>query len=227
MRSLFEPLDPSTPAATRMLLLPGAYNEPENFLQAGFVSAVRARHLPLDLVLVDITLPQLTDRTLLRQLHDELVQPARASGARSVWIAGVSLGGYMALLYADRYPGDVDGLCLLAPYLGNRIVTGEIERARGLAGWSAGEIAADDEERRLWKFIQGPRDDRLALHLGFGSEDRFAPAQRLMAQALPRDAVDVVPGGHDWPVWRALWERFLDQHWAHAAPGGEAARRPT
>jgi len=32
----------------------------------------------------------------------------------------------------------------------------------------------------------------------------------LLAAALPPSSVDIVPGGHDWPTWRALWDRFLD-----------------
>jgi enterochelin esterase-like enzyme len=35
-----------------------------------------------------------------------------------------------------------------------------------------------------------------------------------MAAALRPDDVDVVPGGHDWPTWRRLWDRFLDARFA-------------
>ena len=48
------------------------------------------------------------------------------------------------------------------------------------------------------------------MFLGFGSEDRFADTQRLLAGVLPAAQTRVIPGGHDWPVWRALWEQFLD-----------------
>ncbi len=41
----------------------------------------------------------------------------------------------------------------------------------------------------------------------------------MMAAVLPSDAVDVLPGGHDWPVWRQLWEKFLDAHWPDGTPG--------
>jgi hypothetical protein len=61
----------------------------------------------------------------------------------------------------------------LAPYIGNRIVAGEIARAGGLAGWSPGELAPDDDERRIWRSSKPPRI-ALRVYLGFGREDRFA-----------------------------------------------------
>jgi hypothetical protein len=30
-----------------------------------------------------------------------------------------------------------------------------------------------------------------------------------MAAALQPEMANVLPGGHDWPVWRQLWENFL------------------
>ena len=48
------------------------------------------------------------------------------------------------------------------------------------------------------------------LHLGLGREDRFAERHRVLAAALEPGEVDTVPGGHDWPTWRRLWDNFLD-----------------
>jgi pimeloyl-ACP methyl ester carboxylesterase len=215
VRSILEAADAGVVAPTRVLLLPAAYCMPEDFLREGFARAARERHLPVDLVFVELKLQHLTDRTILRRLRHEIVLPARASGCRSIWLGGISLGGFIAMAYAARFTREVDGLCLLAPYLGNHIVVGEIERARGLDGWTPGHLAEDDDERRIWQFIKEQRDrtsPRPApeLHLGFGSEDRFADSHRLLAAALEPDSVDVVPGGHEWPAWRQLWENFLD-----------------
>lgn len=206
-------------APTRVLLLPAAYTTPEDFLREGFVRAARDRRLAVDLVFVELTLPHLTDRTILRRLRHEIVLPARALGCRSIWLGGISLGGFIAMAYAARFRQEIDGLCLLAPYLGNHIVIGEIERANGLDGWTPGDLAEDDDERRIWQFIKEQRRRTAArptsgLHLGFGSEDRFADSHRLMAAALAPGSVDVVPGGHEWPAWRRLWENFLDTRFA-------------
>ena len=210
MRVILEPAETGAVAPTRVLLLPAAYAAPEDFLREGFASAARDRVLPIDLVFVELKLQHLTDRTILRRLRHELVLPARALGCRSIWLGGISLGGFVAIAYAERYPREIDGLCLFAPYLGNHIVTGEIERSNGVHEWTPGELADDDDERRIWRFIKGHRSHPSPLHLGFGRDDRFADSHRLMAAALAPESVDVVPGGHEWPAWRRLWENFLD-----------------
>ena len=203
-------------APTRVLMLPPAYSEPEDFVRAGFVGAVRQRHLEVDLVFAELELQYVTDRTVLPRLHQELILPARAQGC-SIWLGGISLGGYVALCGAERYPQEIDGLCLIAPYLGSHIVTEEIARADGVHAWRPGEIAADDEERRIWRFIQTLSARALPIHLGLGREDRFAPRHRLMAATLAPGCVDIVPGGHDWPTWYRLWENFLDARFVSAA----------
>jgi alpha/beta hydrolase fold len=210
MRTVLEPATTEGMAATRVLLLPAAYTTPDDFLREGFVKAARDRALPVDLVFVELKVQHLTDRTILRRLRHEVVLPARALGCRSIWLGGISIGGFVALAYAERYPEEIDGLCLLAPYLGNHIVTGEIERANGVHEWTPGELAADDDERRIWRFIKEHRARPSPLHLGFGRDDRFADSHRMMAAALAPECVDVVLGGHEWPVWRQLWENFLD-----------------
>jgi pimeloyl-ACP methyl ester carboxylesterase len=210
MRTVLEPAATEGIAATRVLLLPAAYTTPDDFQREGFVKAARDRALPVDLVFVELKVQHLTDRTILRRLRHEVVLPARALGCRSIWLGGISIGGFVALAYAERYPEEIDGLCLLAPYLGNHIVTGEIERANGVHEWTPGELAADDDERRIWRFIKEHRARPSPLHLGFGRDDRFADSHRMMASALAPECVDVVPGGHEWPVWRQLWKNFLD-----------------
>jgi pimeloyl-ACP methyl ester carboxylesterase len=210
MRSILRPAARGVVAPARMVWLPGAFHFPEDFLEAGFDAIARARDLPLDLVFVDPELEHLGDRGTPLLLQRDIVAPARAEGCRSIWLAGISLGGFIALDYAATHPAEWDGLCLFAPYLGNRMLIDEIARAPGLAAWQPGALADSDEERRIWRFIQGLAKESRSLYLGFGSADRFAAAHELMAEALPRESVHVAPGGHDWETWSALWEHFLD-----------------
>jgi pimeloyl-ACP methyl ester carboxylesterase len=213
MRAICDDARAGRTAPIRVVLLPAAYAAPGDFVQQGFVSAVRARHLDVDLVFAGYELQQVTDRTVLEGVRQELILPARSLGA-GVWLGGISLGGYLAMCCAERHPQELAGLCVFAPYLGSHIVTGEIARARGVAGWTAGELADDDDERRVWRFIQTLDSGSLPVHLGLGREDRFANRHRLMAAALRPESLDIVPGGHDWPTWRRLWENFLDKRFA-------------
>jgi hypothetical protein len=201
---------PGVAAPTRIALLPGAWHQPEDFVREGFAEAVRARGLAIDLEFVAPDLQHLLDRSVLESLQREVVAPARAAGCRFLWLGGVSLGAFFALAYAQRRPADLDGLCLLAPYLGNRMITGEIASAGGVRSWHPGTISDDDEERRIWAFIRGLSTSELAIRLGIGRRDRFRDGQVLFADALPATAVNVVDGGHEWPVWRRLWGLFLD-----------------
>jgi len=209
-------------APLRLVMLPAAYSGPDDFVAAGFIRAVRERGLAIDLVFAGLDLVQVTDRSLLARLRADHIVPARSRGV-AVWLAGISLGGFLALCYAERHAPELAGLCLFAPYLGSHRVTAQIERAQGVEEWCPGEVSDEDDERRVWRFIKTLRASTLPVHLGLGREDRFAGRQRLMAAALAPQNVDVVPGGHDWPTWQRLWERFLDVRLArHGALAGRA-----
>ncbi len=202
---------PGSAAPVRIALLPGAYQHPEDFRRAGFAAAVRVRDLAIDLEFIGVDMAHVLDRSGLDALRSEFVEPARQAGCRQVWLGGASLGAYLALAYVDKRPGDLDGLCLLAPYLGNRIVTGEIASAGGVRTWQPQAIAADDEERRIWALIRSLPSAGLRVHLGLSRSDRFGHGHRLLADALPEGASDIVDGGHDWSTWLSLWELFLDR----------------
>lgn len=211
MRRIVCEANPGKTAPIRIALLPGAYQNPEEFEYAGFVAAVRARDLAIDLEFIAIDFAHVLDRSGLAALRNEFILPARLSGCREIWLGGASLGAYIAMVYADQRPGDVDGLCLFAPYLGSHIVTSEITEAGGVRAWQPRSIAADDEERRVWALIRRLPSERVRVHLGVGGQDRFGHGHRLFADALPQGASDIVTGGHDWGTWLRLWELFLDR----------------
>ena len=207
------PVCASAVAPTRMVWLPGAFHTAQDFLAAGFAEAVHTRRAALDLLFVDMELEHVGDRSVLRRLRSDIVLPARAAGV-SIWLGGISLGGLFALDYAASHPDELDGLCLLAPYLGNRILTSEIAHAPGLSRWQPGELAESDEERRIWRYIKSRQTDSRPLYLGYGQGDRFSQAHELLAATLPAESVNVIAGGHEWSTWVRLWENFLDSHFA-------------
>src|SRR5262249_53065742 len=140
-------------APTRVLMLPGAFSAPSDFVQQGFVRAVRERELEVDLVFAEFRLEHLIDRSVFTRLLETIILPACTLGS-ALWIGGISLGGYLALGCAERFPREFAGLCLLAPYLGSHLITSEVSLAQGLERWRAGEVPDEDEEGRIWRFIR-------------------------------------------------------------------------
>jgi pimeloyl-ACP methyl ester carboxylesterase len=195
-------------AAVSVVLLPAAHTGPEDFVREGFGEAVRERSLDIDLTFAALEFGHVTDRSVVERIRSEHLLPARARGS-TLWLGGISLGGYVALCCAERDSRGLAGLCLMAPYLGSYLVTAEIARA-GLAAWSCADLAADDEERRVWRFLKTRTPGAPQIHLGLGREDRFRDRHQLLAAELAPGEVDTVPGAHDWPTWRRLWDNFLD-----------------
>jgi pimeloyl-ACP methyl ester carboxylesterase len=219
-------------APTLVVMLPGAYSRPPEFVEAGFPLALREAGVAADICIADSHVGYYSDRSILTRLREEIVLPARAAGYRQIWLVGISLGGFGALGYAVRHGGDIDGVLALAPYLGPRRLTQEMAQAGGALAWGAAAKAAsgatwgttsaatipeadapDELDREVWQVYAGPYSSRPALpvHLGYGLDDRFADANRRFGELLPPARVATAPGGHDWPVWRALWQAWLAQ----------------
>lgn len=211
MRYLSDVAHPGQQASTLLILLPPAYQQPKAFFAQGFVSAVRERALDVDLYLAELNFSDIADLSVLTQLHHQLIIPARAQGYRAIWLAGISIGGYIATAYADRYPGHINGLLLLAPYPGSRIATNAIHNAGGIHAWHMAP-ATDDPELRNWHWLKTWANTQVATYLAYGNADRFAEAHAMMAQLLPEPHVDCIAGDHTWPVWQQLWRNFLDTH---------------
>lgn len=202
---------------TAIILLPGAYMKPEQFRSAGFEQALAAAGHDATLLLPALELEQLTAADALTALQQEVIAPARAA-YRRLWLGGISLGGFFALAHAADQEnhgcpaGQVDGLCLLAPYPGSRITAAAIDAAGGLPHWQPTAEELADPEFRVWHWLRTPPAG-LPLFYGYGRDDRFASGMAKLAAALPETAVHTRPGGHDWPVWSALWADFLAGPW--------------
>ena len=199
-------------APNLIVLLPGAYMRAADFVTAGFFAAVAQRQLALDMVAVDLNLAGISDGSAMAAVQAEILAPARQQGYQQIWLGGISLGGLLALCHNADTPGCVDGLCLIAPYPGSRLTTNAIARAGGLQAWQATPEELTDPEFRLWRWLKNPPAG-LPVFIGYGSADRFASGMQQVAACFPPAARHVLPGDHDWPVWQALWGRFLDcQH---------------
>ena len=204
-----------------LVMLPGAYMRAEDYAAAGFFAAVEARRLALDVVAVDLDLAAISTGDALPALYDDILVPARTR-YRRIWLGGISLGGLLALAQAAGAPESIDGLCLIAPYPGNRLTLNAIDHAGGLDAWvpSADDLA--DPEFLVWDWLRRP-PAALPAFVGWGEDDRFAAGMAAIAHRFPEAARCTLPGGHDWPVWTRLWERFLDRTLFAATEAGGPA----
>lgn len=212
MRRIALPLRSDRPAPLTIVMLPGAYSVPEDFVREGFVDVLRARHVQADLLLVDAHLGYFERGMLLERLMADVVDPLRAGGVRNLWFVGISLGGFAALAAALQRPGEVSGTLAIAPYLGRRELVQQIRAAGGVAAWRATQRDSADGEAMRWiELADATPARRAGLHLYSGRADRFAEDQRLWASMLPEANVSWADGDHDWPAWRTLWARWLER----------------
>jgi enterochelin esterase-like enzyme len=209
------PATAGTASHDLLVLLPGRGDSAGSFAREGIVALAQRQVPGLEVVAVDAGMGYYIHRNLTQRLMADVFLPARVRGYRSAWLSGISMGGLGALLFAQRHPKEVTQVIAIAPFLGDEAVIAEIERAGGLATWRPpSRLEADDYQRALWRWLKGCTAGREAcprIFLGFGAEDRFVRAHRLLAAVLPPEQVAVVPGGHDWGPWRELYAALLER----------------
>ena len=165
-------------------------------------------HWPLeDAVVVDAHLGYYFNRKVVERLRADVLLPARQQGYRRIVLVGMSLGGLGSLLCERDYPGSVDALVLLAPYLGAKdSLFDGIAAAGGPAAWARDrDPLAGGIEEQIWTFLGTKSSALPPTWLLSGTEDPYVRGHRVFATLLPAGHVTTIPGAHDWPVWRALW----------------------
>jgi pimeloyl-ACP methyl ester carboxylesterase len=196
-----------TVADTLVVFLPGRGGSMKDFEQQGFIEIMRTAGVRADTVAVDAHLGYYFNRTVTQRLQADVIVPARANGYRRIVLVGVSLGGVGALLHERDYPGFVDGIVLLAPYLGREgKLFDQIRTAGGPVAWAVGhDLKTGEVEEQLWSFL-GQRVQTLPpTWLFYGRGDDLAPGHQLFASLLPLSRVKSAEGDHDWATWRTLW----------------------
>ena len=196
---------------TLLVLLPGAYDTPQDYINQNFVKEVRNRNIYADIQLVDAHIGYYTNAQIVKRLEDEVVSQAKSKGYEKIWFIGISLGGYGSLLYSMNNPTALEGVLLMAPYMGAKEVHMEVQSQGGLKTWVGKNETATD--LNLWQWLKGyalPSADMPKLFIGYGDNDRFAKPNGLLADVLPKARSTIIPGGHDWKTWHQLWTGFLD-----------------
>jgi pimeloyl-ACP methyl ester carboxylesterase len=209
------------------VFLPGRFDRASDFVRHGFISSAQGRIQGLDCVAVDATIGYYFDGSIANRLQREIIEPARSVGYREIWIIGVSMGGLGAFFHERAYPGEVTGLILLAPFLGDDLALfREMDAAGGAVSWAGSQlpVAAGRQkaefQRGLWRFLGRTRLDRtlqLETWMAYGEADRLLPGIERLKNLLPAKQVLPLPGGHTWEVWtRGFFEILAKIDWGRS-----------
>jgi pimeloyl-ACP methyl ester carboxylesterase len=175
---------------------------------------LRERGLPVDVLALDAHVDLYLDRSDIERVLHHALDEVGKRGYRRIWLLGISLGGSGAMICATQRTSEIEGMFLLAPFLGTRGLIAEVEAAGGLQHWQAGAISERDHERVLLAHIQRHTlgaDSFPDIYLGYGSEDRYRGASIMLSRHLAQQRVTVMPGSHDWETWIRIWGKLLDK----------------
>jgi enterochelin esterase-like enzyme len=119
-------------------------------------------------------------------LTDELIplcqRKGLGAGARKIGVLGISMGGYGALLLAEKYPRLVGAVAAISPAIWTSYA--QAQSANPGAYASAAAFAAGDAVTHAAALAGVP------VRVASGSDDPFYPGVRTLARALPQN-----PGG--------------------------------
>ena len=121
---------------------------------------------------------------------------------------GISMGGYGALLFAEKYPGLIRAVAAISPAIWTSY--GEAQAANPGAYASAADFAADNAITHTGALSNTP------VRVASGNDDPFHPGVLALAQTLPRTSTVVLSQGcHTGPFFNSQEPpslQFLGQH---------------
>jgi enterochelin esterase-like enzyme len=117
-------------------------------------------------------------------LVDELIplcqRAGLGAGTAAIGVLGISMGGYGAILLAEKYPHLVGAVAAISPAIWTSYAEAEAANAGAYA--SAADFADDDAVTHAAALAKTP------VRVAAGSNDPFYPGVQALAGALPKSA---------------------------------------
>lgn len=214
LKTLKYNFDDAGPSKNLFVFMRGLGGSNQSFADAGMVDEVKKRNIPFDIIAPNAHFAYYYERTLIERLHNDVILPAVSQGYSNIWLIGVSMGGLGSMLYLKEKPEYIDGVYLIAPFLGYDEILDEIITAGGVRQWNPGTYDPVDEwERMFWQWIKDEVTDKTTIPIfqGFGRSDEYAKGQTLLTTVLPENRIIIIEGGHDIKTIKSLWDIFLDR----------------
>lgn len=187
-----------------MVLLPGIGDRAKVFDKYGVINVIRSTHPNMDVIAVDAHFKYYEARTIIDRLRQDIIKPALDAGYSKIYLGGTSLGGLGSLLYIKQYPDDIEKIFILAPYLGDKQDYGYL-----LENAAAPQVPRDVN---LWPWLtQLPDEIKNKIYLAYGTNDKFAIPNSLLAKQLAPEHTVTQAGKHNWKTWAKLWPSLLEK----------------
>jgi len=185
-----------------LVLLPGIGDSATSFDDHHFIDDIHKMDPALDVIAVDAHFKYYQNRTIVDRLRADVIKPARATGYREIYLAGISLGGFGSLLYLKQHPNEINSIFIMAPYLGEK------EDFNYLLENEAAPAVLRDQN--LWPWLtQLDENTKKKIYLAYGASDKFAQQNGLLATRLASSHTVLQPGEHNWDTWKTLWPTLL------------------
>ena len=193
---------------TLIVMLPGMGDRAETFVTEEFMET--AREHDFDAIAVDAHFAYYRERSLVTRIREDVVAPAQAKGYENIWFLGISMGGFGALLYTQAHPTDVNGVILLAPWLGGDKIVSDVRSADSLGTWDPDGKDFPAHEIDVWRWLQAETVTAggAPIVLAYGDSDRLAGAYAPLLDVIPDANTYTRTGNHKWTTWRPLWAQI-------------------
>ncbi len=180
------------------LFLPGIGDTHQDFHDRGWVELLLERYPDFDVMTVDLHPNYYWNRKVVERMLEDVIQPAQVQGYSHIVVSGNSIGGFGSLLSAQNTSQPVQGLVLMAPYLGLGNFAEFIDLPK--EQWPTQDVGPAQ-----W-LVSTSTTPHVVL---YGKQDKLAEAIEKLRKLDSQGRYYSMPGGHKWVTWTALFKRVL------------------
>ena len=192
-----------------IIFIPGLYDSHYKFKKEMFFKTARDEGVDADLVAVNINVVHLADEMVGERIKKDVLNYVKNDGYKNIWVVGVSIGGLSSLVYLKNHEENICGVVVLAPYLGDDVLSEEMKQVGGLKNWvpDMGKLkdSIDVEVDTLWLWL-AKRNNFSNIYLGYGKQDDITIGSLTLETLLDKKNVVAIDGEHDWETGRNIWE---------------------